>query len=38
MDEVRNEARKKIRRTALMLAAVAVLFYLGFIAAGVLRS
>lgn len=38
MDDDRNEERQRIRRTALMLAAVAVLFYLGFIAAGVLRS
>lgn len=38
MDGDRNEERRRVRRTALILAAVAVLFYLGFIAAGVLRS
>lgn len=38
MNDDRNDERQRIRRTALMLAAVAVLFYLGFIAAGMLRS
>ncbi len=38
MDDDRNEERQRIRRTALMLAAIAVLFYLGSIATGVLRS
>jgi len=38
MGDDRNQDRQRIRRTALMLAAIAVLFYLGFIAAGVLRS
>lgn len=38
MGNERNQERQRIRRTALMLAAVALLFYLGFIAVGVLRS
>ena len=36
MDE--QERKKNIRRTALIVAAVALAFYLGFIALGVLRS
>ncbi len=32
------DRRKGVRRTALILAAVAVAFYLGFILIGVLRS
>jgi hypothetical protein len=36
MDE--QERRKNIRRTALIVAAVALAFYVGFIALGVLRS
>lgn len=38
MTELDEERRKGIRRTALMLTAVAVGFYLGFILMGVLRS
>ncbi len=34
----RSSSRSQIRRTALVLAAVALLFYLGFILLGVLRS
>jgi hypothetical protein len=33
-----NSSRSRIRRTALVLAAVALLFYLGFILLGVLRA
>jgi hypothetical protein len=33
-----QERRRNIRRTALIVAAVALTFYLGFIAVGVLRS
>jgi hypothetical protein len=33
-----SSSRNQIRRTALVLAAVALLFYLGFILLGVLRS
>jgi cell division protein FtsB len=36
MDE--QERRRNIRRTALIVAAVAFAFYFGFIAIGVLRS
>ena len=36
MDE--QERKKNIRRTALIVAAVAIAFYIGFIAMGVLRS
>jgi hypothetical protein len=36
MDE--QERKKNIRRTALIVAAVALAFYIGFIALGVLRS
>ena len=36
MDEL--ERRKNIRRTALIVAAVALAFYVGFIMMGVLRS
>ena len=36
MDE--QERKKNIRRTALIVAAVALAFYIGFIASGVLRS
>ena len=36
MDE--QERRRNIRRTALLVAAVALAFYLGFIALGVLRA
>ena len=36
MDE--QERKKNIRRTALIVAAVALAFYVGFIALGVLRS
>jgi hypothetical protein len=32
------ERKRKIRRTALIVGAVALAFYLGFIALGVLRS
>lgn len=38
MSEVDRETKKGIRRTALILAAVAVTFYLGFILMGVLQS
>lgn len=38
MTEVDRETKKGIRRTALILAAVAVAFYLGFILMGVLQS
>jgi hypothetical protein len=33
-----NSSRSQIRRTAFVLAAVALLFYLGFILLGVLRA
>jgi len=33
-----SEQRKNIRRTALLMAAIAVAFYLGFILMGVLRA
>lgn len=33
-----QERKKSIRRTALIVAAVALAFYVGFIALGVLRS
>jgi uncharacterized membrane protein len=36
MDE--QERRKGIRRTALIMAAIALAFYLGFIMLGVMRS
>ncbi len=36
MDEV--ERRKRIRRTALIVAGIALAFYVGFILVGVLRS
>lgn len=36
MDEL--ERKKNIRRTALIVAAIAVAFYVGFIMVGVLRS
>ena len=36
MDEL--ERRKNIRRTALIVAAVAIAFYVGFIMLGVMRS
>jgi hypothetical protein len=36
MDE--QERRKNIRRTALIVAAVALAFYIGFIMMGVMRS
>jgi len=36
MSEIDQETKKGIRRTALILAAVAVTFYLGFILMGVL--
>ncbi len=36
MDEL--ERKKNIRRTALIVAAVALAFYLGFIAMGVLKA
>jgi len=36
MDEI--ERKKKIRRTALIVAAVALAFYVGFIMLGVMRS
>lgn len=38
MSEVDRETKKGIRRTALILAAVAGTFYLGFILMGVLQS
>lgn len=38
MSDIDADRKKGIRRTALMLAAVAVAFYLGFILMGVLRS
>ena len=34
----KTEQNKNIRRTALILAAIAMLFYLGFILSGVLRA
>jgi hypothetical protein len=34
----RSEQKKNIRRTALILAAVALAFFFGFIALGVLRA
>jgi hypothetical protein len=34
----RSEQKKNIRRTALILAAVALAFFFGFIAMGVLRA
>jgi uncharacterized membrane protein len=34
----RTERRSEIRKTALILAAIAVMFYLGFILLGVLRA
>ena len=36
MDEI--ERKKRIRRTALIVAAVALAFYVGFIMLGVMRS
>ena len=36
MDEL--ERKKNIRRTALIVAAIALAFYIGFIALGVVRS
>lgn len=36
MDDV--ERRKKIRRTTLIVAAIAIAFYVGFIMMGVLRA
>ena len=36
MDE--RERKKRIRRTALMVGAIALAFYIGFILIGVLRS
>ena len=36
MDEL--ERKRKVRRTALIVATIALTFYLGFIALGVLRS
>lgn len=38
MSEVDRETKKGIRKTALILAAVAIAFYLGFILMGVLQS
>ena len=38
MSQKTEEQRKSIRRTALILAAVAVLVYVGFILSGVLRA
>jgi hypothetical protein len=36
--EVQNDRRKGIRRTTIILVAVALAFYLGFILIGVLRA
>ena len=38
MSKTDAETRKKIRRSALLLLAVALTFYFGFILAGVLRA
>ncbi len=38
MTDERKEQRKGVRRTAIILVAVALAFYLGFIMIGVLRS
>ena len=38
MTELDAETKKGIRRTALILAAIALTFYLGFILIGVLRA
>jgi len=38
MTELDSETRKGIRRTALILAAIALSFYLGFILIGVLNA
>ena len=38
MSDGSEETRRRIRRTTLMLVAVALVFYLGFILSGVIRS
>ena len=38
MSDVDTETRKRIRRSTIVLVAIAVTFYLGFILAGVLRA
>ena len=38
MTQVDEQRKKSIRRTALIVAAIAVAFYVGFILMGVLRS
>jgi hypothetical protein len=38
MSDVDQETRRRIRRTTLMLVAVALAFYLGFILSGVIKS
>ncbi len=38
MSNVDLETRKRIRRSTIVLVAIAVTFYLGFILAGVLRA
>ena len=38
MSDVDRETKRGIRRTALILAGIAVAFYLGFILVGVLRA
>jgi len=38
MSDVDQETKRNIRRTALILAAVAAVFYFGFILVGVLRA
>jgi hypothetical protein len=38
MSDADQETRRRIRRTTLMLVAVALVFYLGFILSGVIKS
>jgi hypothetical protein len=38
MSDADQETRRRIRRTTLMLVAVALVFYLGFILSGVVKS
>ena len=38
MSDVDRDTKRNVRRTTLLLIAVAVMFYLGFIMMGVLRS
>ncbi len=38
MPDADQEARRRIRRTTMLLIAVALVFYLGFILLGVIRS